>query len=319
MNKLLGYALLAAMALLPVSFANAASDYPNKPVTMLIPFSPGGGGDIAVRVIEKDFKEEFGQPLSFVYKPGAHGAIGYSEMATLKADGYTIGAVSYPHLLVNKLKGVGFYEMDSFDLLCMPVRDDVFLVTEKKNGAKTLQELIDKAKANPNKLTVGAVDALQSSHVPALLLKKSGVPYNITTFNGGPKAVPAVLGGHIDALFATKGTAMGSIDAFNVLAVCSDARDPNLPDVPTMKELGYNITGIIGRGFFAPKGLPADVRQRLEEGFKKIYSKPDVPGRYEPRGMTVKWVDGKEFRKMLEDFKPQAEEAIKLDKELSKK
>ncbi len=318
MNRLIGFALFAVMAALPFSAAHAGT-YPDRPVTMIIPFSPGGGGDIAVRVIEKDFKEEFGQPLSFVYKPGADGAIGYSEMATLKPDGYTIGAVSYPHLLMNKLKGAGFYEMDAFDLICMPVRDDVFLITAKDGGVKTLQELVDAAKANPNKLTVGAVDALISSHIPALQLKKAGVPYNITTFNGGPKAVPALLGGHIDALFATKGTAMGSIDALNVLAICSDQRDPSLPDVPTMKELGYNITGMIGRGFFAPKGLPEDVRRRLEEGFKNIYSKADVPGRYEPRGMTVRWVDGKEFRQMLEEFRPEAEAAIKLNEELSAK
>ena len=104
MNRLIGFALFAVMAALPFSAAHAGT-YPDRPVTMIIPFSPGGGGDIAVRVIEKDFKEEFGQPLSFVYKPGADGAIGYSEMATLKPDGYTIGAVSYPHLLMNKLKG----------------------------------------------------------------------------------------------------------------------------------------------------------------------------------------------------------------------
>ncbi len=318
MNNIFGSALLAATALLSFTPALAA-DYPNKPVTMIIPFSPGGGGDIAVRMIEKDFLQEFGQPLSFVYKPGADGAIGYSEMATLKPDGYTIGAVSYPHLLMNRMKGAGMYELNQFDLLCMPVRDDTFLVTAKEGGATSLEEFIKQAKAQPNKLIVGAVEAMGPSHIPALLLKKAGVPYTITTFNGGPKAVPALLGGHINALFATKGTAMGSADALNFLAVCSGQRDPNHPDVPTFKEQGYNIQGLIGRGFFAPKGLPADVRQRLEDGFRNIYSQPGIADRYAPRGMSVKWVNGKEFEQLFKEFQPSAVEAMKLAKEVSGK
>ncbi len=318
MNKFISCALLAVMVALPFSSAHAGT-YPERPVTMIIPWSPGGGGDIAVRVIEKDFQKEFGQPLSFVYKPGADGAIGYSEMATIKPDGYTIGAVAYPHLLMNKLKGAGVYNLDDFDFLCMPVRDNVILVTAKDGGAKTFQEFIDKVKASPDKITVGAVDSLISSHICALQMKKAGVPYNISTFNGGAKALPAMLGGHIDAMFATAGTVMGSSDAINVLAVCSDQRDPSIPDVPTMKELGYDIVGLIGRGFFAPKGLPEDIRQRLEEGFKNIYANPDVATRYEPYSMTVRWVDGKEFSQMYEEFQPQAEAAIKLNEELSGK
>lgn len=318
MNKTLGCALLAAMALLPLPFAQAA-DYPDRPVTVIIPFSPGGGGDIAVRMIEKEFLKEFGQPLSFVYKPGADGAIGYSEMARLKPDGYTIGAVSYPHLLMNKMKGAGMYNLDQFDLLCMPVRDDVFLVTAREGGAGSLEEFIGQAKAAPNKLTVGAVDAMISSHIPALELKKAGVPYNITTFNGGPKALPALLGGHINALFATAGTVMGSAGTLNVLAVCSEQRDPGLPDVPTFKELGYDIVGMIGRGFFAPKGLPAGVRQRLEDGFRNIYAQPGIAENYASQNMTVKWVDGEEFGQMFKDFQPKAEEAMKLARELSGK
>ncbi len=318
MNKLISCALLAVLAALPFSTAHAGT-YPDRPVTMLVPFSPGSGSDIAMRLIEKDFQEEFGQPLSFVYKPGADGAIGYSEMATIKPDGYTIGTCSYPHLLLNKLKGAGSYELDSFDLLCVPIRDDVYVVTAKDGGAKTFQEFVDAVKANPDKLTVGTTDALISTHIPALQMKKAGMAYNITTFNGGTKALPALLGGHIDAMFITMANAMTSSDSLNFLAICSDNRDPNYPDVPTLKELGYDITSIIGRGFFAPKGLPEDVRQRLEDGLKNIFSKPDVPARYDPRGMRVVWVDGKGFRKMLDDFQPQAEAAIKLNEELSGK
>lgn len=316
MKKLLGLSLLAALALCPLHHA-AASDYPNKPVTVIIPFSPGGGGDIAVRVIEKDFAEEFGQPLSFVYKPGANGAIGYSAIAAERPDGYTIAAVSYPHLLMNKLQGSGQYELDQFDLICMPVRDDSFLVTSKESGITSLAQLAEKAKANPNKLTLGAVESLGPSHIPALLLKKAGIPFNIVTFNGGPKAVPALLGGHIQALFATKGTAMSSASKLNILAVAANERDPNLPDVPTLKELGYDITGFIGRGFAAPKGLPADVKARLEEGFKRIYSKPGIAERYAPNGMSVIWVDGAQFRQMFNDFQPQADQAMQLNKEIN--
>lgn len=292
----------------------AQAAYPEKSITVIIPFSPGGGGDQAVRLIERDFMEEFGVPLTFVYKPGADGAIGYSEISTAKPDGYTIGAVSFPHLLMNNLRGAGQYTLDQFDYIGCPVTDNSILVTARDGGAKTFAELLERAKANPNKLSMGAVETLGPSHIPALFLKERGMPVNLVTFNGGPKAVPAVLGGHIQSLMATKGTAMGSLSKFNVLAVASAEREPDMPDVPTLKELGYDITGFIGRGFFAPKGLQPEVLARLREGFEKIYTKPGIEERYNPLGMQVRWVDGDEFRKMYEDFRPEALEAMEFAK-----
>ncbi|MCG8548023.1 MAG: tripartite tricarboxylate transporter substrate binding protein [Alphaproteobacteria bacterium] len=288
-----------------------ASTYPDKPVTVIVPFNPGGGTDRQARMVEKEFKEEFGQPLAFVYKTGASGAIGATELTRAKPDGQTIAVYTFPLIVMNALTGKGQYTPDSFDYLAVASSDDVVLITAKESKYKTFESLLAAAKANPGKISVGSVESLGPTHIAALSLKEKGVDVNIVPFPGGAKGLAGVLGGHIDALFALRGAVRGSASKLNYLAIATDKRHPDAPDVPTLKEKGYDVTSSAARIWIAPKGLPSDVRNRLIGGLRNIYARKDVKERQAKAGQIVNFADGDALKAMIDDFTPMAKAMVK--------
>ncbi len=293
-----------------------AEKFPIKPITVMIPWSPGGGTDVVIRLIEKDFLEEFGQPLVFVYKPGADGAVGHTELARSKPDGYTICPVLFPLLLMNKLRGVGAYALDDFDYLGSAVIDDVLYVVNKDSDIKSMQQLIEKAKAAPGKISIGTMETLGPSFIPSLRLMQLGVPMNLVPFQSGAKSIPALLGNHVTALAAVKSVAMPSLPHLRVLAAANKKRDTDFPEIPTLQECGYDVTSFLLRGFFAPKGLDPKVKTRLEEGIKRIYDKPEVIAKHKEFGLKIQWTSGGDVQKMFNNFQKTGEEVLSLSKKI---
>ncbi len=303
--------MLIAM-LLAIS-APLAQAYPDKPVKLIVPFNPGGGTDQQARMVEKDFKEEFGQAATFIYKPGADGAIGGTEIANSKPDGLTIGVYTFPLFYMNILTEKGRYKLDSFDYLAISSLDIPVLVSRKDSPIKDFATFIAEAKANPDKkLTVGTTETLGPTHIAALKLQQLGIPINIVIMAGGSKAMAAVLGGHIDVLFTPMGAAQNSAKSLNFLAIASEKREKQLADVPTMGEEGFPVVAMGARIWVAPKGLPADVKQRLVDGFRKIYSKPDVIERHTKAGQNISFGTDKELEKIVNDFSKEGPALVKL-------
>ncbi len=309
-------ALLASLFLLPVSTSAFAEAYPEKSVQMIVPFNPGGGSDLIIRLVEKNFQEEFEQALSFIYKPGASGAVGMSELKTLKADGYTLASQSYPHILIQELSKSGQFTVEDFDYLGMVAVDDIFFAVKKSSQFKTMEDFIQAAKADPSSLSVATTDTLGCTHMAALKLHLLDVPINIITYPGGSKALAAFLGGQVDAIMVVKGAAAPSLGSMNLLAICNTKKDPTLPEVRTFTELGYDIVQFNGRLILSPKGLPADVRERLMLGIKNIYSDPDVQERAAKAGFEIRLADGDEVLEMFRKLRPEAEQLIKLSETL---
>ena len=306
--------LAVVVAMLTFSPLTAWAAFPERSIQMFVPFAPGGGSDLIIRVVEKEFQQEFGQPLSFIYKPGASGAVGVSELKSIPADGYTLCSQSYPHIIIQELSGSGNFTIDDFDYLSMVAVDEVLFAVRKKSKFNTLEEFINAAKATPDTLSVATTDTLGCSHMAALKLKQLGVPVNIITYTGGAKAVAGLLGGQVDAIMVVKGAAAPSMTKMRFLGVCDTKRDPSLPDVPTLQESGYDIVQFNGRLIFAPKGLSADVRKRLQEGIIKIYSNPEVVEHAKKAGFDVRIADGDTVRKMFHDLRPEAEKLIEFSK-----
>lgn len=312
MRKVSG-AIMASLFLVVVLAASArAGEYPDRPVQMIVPFNPGGGSDLIIRLVEKDFQKEFGQPMSFVYKPGASGAVGVTELKSMPPDGYALASQSYPHIIIQEISGNGNFTVDDFDYIGMFARDDIFFAVRNKSPFKTLEEFIDAARSKPDTLSVATTDTMGCSHMAALELKALGIPVNLVTYTGGSKALAAVLGGHVDALMVVKGVAAPAINKLRLLAICSEARDPLVPDTPTFREKGYDIVQFNGRLIIAPKGLSDDTRKRLIEGFTKIYSSPDVQERARKSGYDIKIADGDTVKKMFNDFREDAQKLVKL-------
>lgn len=308
--------LVCALLLASLPLSASAADYPDKPVQMVVPFNPGGGSDLVIRLIEKEFAREFGQPLTFVYKPGASGAVGITELKNTKPDGYTLASQSYPHIIIQEISGSGNFAVDDFDYIGMFATDDIFFAVRKKSRFHTLEEFIAAAREKPNTLSVATTDTMGCSHMAALKYKSLGIPVNLITYTGGAKTIAALLGGQVDALMIVKSVAVPALSKLNLLAVCNTTRDALLSDVPTFAEKGYDIVQFNGRLILAPKGLPADVKKRLTDGLVAVYSDPDVAARAKNSGYDIKIADGDAVKKMFDDFRDEAGKLVKLAQSL---
>lgn len=308
MRRYLPLLLTGLMAMAGPAFA---ADYPTKSVKIIVPFNPGGGGEQGARLLEKDFKEVTGQPLSFIYKPGGTGLIGMTELASQRSDGYTIAVHSYPILAMDIISKRAGYTLDSFDFISLICLEEIYLVVKADSPINSAKELLDAAKANPGKMNLGICEIMGPTHVPALRLKALDVPFNHVPIDGAGKVAPALLGNQVAAAIVPSGGVSGSVGKMKVLAVFSEERSKRFPAAPTMKELGLDVTSAAGRYMAAPKGVPVERRKALEEAFKTILSRPEVIARYENAGTVVAWKSGEDLRRMFEEY--EAEGRAMLD------
>lgn len=295
---------------LAIGSAAVAQTYPEKPITVLVPFNPGGGTDMQARLVEQAFASEFGQSLNFVYKPGAGGAIGATELATVKPDGYTIAVYTFPLIAMNAINNTGRYDVNDFDYLAGAASDPIILVTRAKSELGTMGAFRDAVNAEPGRLNVGATESFGPSHLAALWAKDQGLNVNVVPFAGGAKGLAAVQGGHVDALFAPLGALLTAGDSLNYLATATAERLPSKPDMPTLAEAGYDVRSVASRIWIAPAGLPEDTRTRLTDGLRKIYSDEAVLKRNAEAGQAVTFQDGKALKSMVDAFTPVAKDMI---------
>ena len=292
MKRCFAFLLTVFVALSLTAFAHAGT-YPDKSIKIIVPFNPGGGGEQGARLLEKDFKEKVGQPLSFIYKPGGTGLIGMVELSRQKPDGYTIGIHSYPLLMLDIITGRAGYTLDSFDFISLLCLEEVYLAVRADSPVSSAKELIERAKSEPGRINLG-------------------VPFNHVPIDGAGKVAPALLGGQVEAAIVPSGGVSGSISKMKVLAVFAPERSKRFPDAPTMKEVGYDINSAVGRYIAAPKGVPAEKRKVLEDAFRTILSNPEVIARYENAGTVAAWKSGDELRKMFEDYEEEGRAMVEF-------
>lgn len=311
MKRCFAFLLTVFVALSLTAFAHAGT-YPDKSIKIIVPFNPGGGGEQGARLLEKDFKEVVGQPLSFIYKPGGTGLIGMVELSRQKPDGYTIGIHSYPLLMLDIITGRAGYTLDSFDFISLLCLEEVYLAVRADSPVSSAKELIERAKSEPGRINLGICEIMGPTHIPALRLKADGVPFNHVPIDGAGKVAPALLGGQVDAAIVPSGGVSGSISKMKILAVFAPERSKRFPGAPTMKEVGYDINSAVGRYIAAPKGVPAEKRTILEDTFKTILSNPEVIARYENAGTVVAWKSGEELRKMFEEYEKEGRAMVEF-------
>ena len=286
--------LAVAMLTLTLSGAAFAADYPSKPVNMIIAFTAGGSSDVQARIMQKYWNKLVDQQWNFVYKPGAGGAIGFGEIAMARKDGYTIGGINIPHLIIQPLVQKAQFKVTDFDYICQVVNDPQAVVVRKDSKFKSVQEIFDHAKANPGKLKVGLVGPNSGHHLMFLDVKeKFGFPATEVFYKGAADQNAAILGGEIDVMFGNLNDVMRSIEELNVLALAGEERNQMfLPDVPTMKELGFDVVSDIRRAFVAPKGIKAEQLAFLRDVFKKICEDPEYLQDMKKAGQPAEYLDG---------------------------
>lgn len=298
--------LLIVILLTGISLVGYAEAFPEKQITIVIQSSAGGNSDAKGRTMAAAIEPLLGVPVVAINKTGAAGAVGMSYVAASEPDGYTIGIVPVE---LTMLEALGYADIrpDQFDLLCLlGGRNRSTIVVNAKSPWNTVEEFFAYAKENPGVITVGNSGIGSIWHIAALKLEKGmGIEFTHVPFTGAATMKVALLGGHITAVTSSAAeNASGVLSGdLRMLAVMADDRDPMFPDVPTLKELGYNIQTTSWSGFACPKGLPAETKKILVDAFKKGYESEIYQNMSKTRGWTTGeagWMGPEEFTKFAQ-------------------
>ena len=279
-------AAIMMSAILPITTAFAA--FPEKPVNYVIPFGPGGESDITARHQQSFFKDKFGQNLVISYKPGGGGAVGWSQLNQMRGDGYNIMGINLPHIIVKpQQKNVGFQTEDIAGVYIFHYTPDA-IVVNNDSPFKTLQDLVDYAKSNPGKTTFSGSGKGTANHLAQVRFDKmAGIKTTYVAFKGTGKAVAALLGSQVRAEWGYTSVGAKHDDKVRMLAVAMDKRHPKFPDVPTFKELGYDLVSGAYRGIAVPKSTPEAIQQKLSDMIRGINADPEFRKKMENDGMAL--------------------------------
>jgi len=282
------------VALLAVFWAGGASAaYPEKPLNYIICFNPGGESDITARIQEQPLKKYFGQDVVITYKIGGGGSIGWTEMLRSKPDGYTISGHNLPHIILQPLERgkAGYQTLDLKSIYFFESTPDL-LVVRADSPFKTLKDFIDYVKKQPKGVvTVGGSGSSTANDLgTAMLNKTAGIKLTYIPFGGTGSAVPALLGGHVTALMTYSTMGIQYAGKFRPLAIASEERMAVLKDVPTFKELGYDVVEGAYRGVAAPKDTPDEIIKKLAEVFEKVMKDPEVQKKMDQNGFKTEYM-----------------------------
>jgi tripartite-type tricarboxylate transporter receptor subunit TctC len=283
-------AVSAALALAAMTTFAAAQDYPTRPITVVSPFSAGNANDIVARVVLDEVVKQFGQPLVFENRPGAGGAVGVSQVARAKPDGYTILIHSSSFSASRVLQKTLPYDMlNDFLPTAMFGAQPSVLITGPTTGIKSVADLVKLAKAKSGSLNFASAGVGAASHMAAERFNAAtGIKAQHIPFKGPVEAMTEVMAGRIQYYFLPISPAMGAIGAGKVvpLAVSTPTRAPALPDVPTTKEAGYPAAAyLFWSGIFLPAKTPAAIADKLHAESNKALARADVQQRLAKLGV----------------------------------
>lgn len=280
--------LLSAAAGLLIMGAAAHAEYPEKPITYIIAFNPGGESDISARFQQPFFEKIAGQQAVIKYQAGAGGAQAWSQLNSMEGDGYTIMGTNLPHIVLQPIqKDVGYQTEDLVNVHFFHYTPDAIFVP-KDSQFQSLQDLIDYAKANPGQLTFGGSGSYTANHLAQQRFDElAGVTTTYVPFSGSGPAVTAVLGSQVMAGFNYSTSFLNQPDAVRMLAVASEERLPTDPDVPTFQELGIELVGGAYRGVAVPSSTPEDIRQAVSDIISKINANPEFIKQMEESGFVL--------------------------------
>ena len=287
--------------------ANAQA-YPTKPVQVVIPFAPGDT-DKMLRPFMDRMGEFLPNPFILNYKPGAGGAVGAAFVANSAPDGYTIVGTTPGSIVVVPLANKDVkYSTESFEPIAALSLGGFMIVGSSKSPLKTLKELVDFSKKNPEKITYGTSGSMGITHLLAeIFTSEAGIKWTHIPYQGSSPAIVALLGGHVELASTAVGPAQAHIAAgtLRALAVFGDTRLRAFPNVPTLKELGYKTSSAGLYGILAPKGTPKEVIDAIYGAAQKVVAKygTQITANLEVLGAEIKVLGPKEYASFLQEQK----------------
>ena len=291
-------AALAGLALCAVANVNAA--YPDRPIKMIVPWAAGGDTDNIFRPFAPALQKALGGTTVVIANiGGASGTVGAREAKGSPPDGYTVYAVhDYIHLTY--YTGMSDVNYLDFEPVCLIAATPSIVTASPKTKWNSMKEMVEDAKAHPGQVSVGASLGSTSHFFPAMVEKAAGIKFKYISYDGLAQRMNAILGGHIDLTDGNL-TQKGKVDAAQLkfLAIGTEQRSPELPNVPTLKELGYNVVYSVSRGLLAPKGTPADILSKLEGACGQAAKDPAFAESMKNQGTDVRYLDRKGYAEFL--------------------
>lgn len=307
--------IVTLMVVFSLAFMPQASkaEYPAKPVSFLIPFGVGGSADLMGRALAAGSKSSLGQPIVPINRPGAGGGIMYTALKSSKPDGYTVGWNSTSLLTSTNIGNVPF-KFTAFDNVCRIGYTAMPIAVRKDAPWKTFKEFVSYAKKNPGKIKIGNAGTGSGTHMTAVMMEKVVDIKVVHVPLGAKRRVPSLLGGEVEAICVPLPEAAPQVMAgqMRLLAVSTAKRDPKIPDVPSMQELGYPVVMDLFRGISVPKGTPPSVIQKLAASFEKGSQDESFKKIASQKGFNIGFQGNKAFESYLKVQNKNVADAMKL-------
>jgi len=277
------FAGLVMLVLAPIALA-----YPDKPVQYIIPFAPGGESDVAARLQAKVFSAKYKQEMIVINKAGAGGALAWSQMNNMPGDGHTIVGVNLPHIVLQPLEPETQYKTEDITPVYFFHYTPDAVIVAADSPLKTFADLVKAARDKPEGITIAGSGTNSANHVAQVRLDRElGIKTTYVPFKGTGDLISSVLGGHVSAAMSYSTLAIQQKGKMRMLAVATEKRLPQFPDVPTFKELGFNWVDGAYRGIGVPKSTPPAVRKQVSDMMDAINKDPELRKRMTDDGFEV--------------------------------
>jgi tripartite-type tricarboxylate transporter receptor subunit TctC len=282
-----------------------AQDFPAKPIKLIVPYAAGGGTDIVARIVAQKLQDKWGPAVVVENRAGAGGNVGAEAVFTAAPDGYTLLFTAQGPLVVNQyLFDKIPYEPEKFTPVSLVMVAYSALMANPKVPAQNVQELIAYAKANPNKLNYASQGIGTAAHLIAELFKSmAGVQINHIPYRGSGPALNDLVAGHVDLMFGELAPSYQYIQSgqLRALAVSSDKRIANLPDVPAVAEVVPGFTVTSWWGIVAPPGMPPELTRKISDAVGEVMKQPEVSGKLTAMSMVSTGSTSAEFSKFINE------------------
>jgi len=309
--------IATSLSILAVPPASYASDYPNKPIEMIIPYAAGGATDVIARMVISKLPEELGQPVVAVNRPGAGTTLAASGVARAAADGYTLVTTTAAHTISASLySNLSYDPVKDFTPIHLIARIPIVLVTSPNYKVQSLSEYISNAKSSKNGITVGSPGNGSPQHLAqAIFQNKSGANFVHVPYRGDAPLITDMLAGQVQSAFITLSAALPQIQSgkLHAIAVANPTRIDAIKDVPTMAEAGLkDFNAATWFGIFGPAGLNSDIQQKLHAASAKVASEATFVKRIEDMGGQIMDLSAQQFGNYVKSEADQWAQAVKI-------
>lgn len=283
-----------------------SADYPTKAITIYVGYSAGGATDTAARIVTNQVNKYLEQPVIVNNKPGGGSAVAADFVAKAKPDGYTLFNATITTVIQTVINPNNPFKINDFTPIVGLYNMPLVIVVKGDSKFNTIEDLIDFAKKNPNKLNMGTPGVNSVHHFGLELFKKeAGIEVNHIPFQGDAPGVVGVMGGHVDVAFLGLVAVAEHIKGGTMkgLVMTTSKRVPQFPNLPTMAEKGFSKTGNIFSwgGILAPAGLPGAILEKLSSAYQKAATSAEVVGQLEKVGFTATYMNAKDFNDYVKD------------------